>query len=55
MARGAVFGQFEDDVPGLAHWPDQEGAVARAVREWRAMDRDPTIDEIAWLERPLED
>ena len=53
LARGVRAGNLTGD-GGFAAWADQrpDAVIERIRREWAALGRAPTVNEIAWFDLP---
>ncbi len=56
LARGVRAGNLTGE-GGFAAWPDQfpDSVIERVRREWVALGRAPTVNEIAWFDLPSDE
>jgi len=52
-ASGARLGALSAETGTFEVWEQQQGAIARVMREWKLLGRDPNIGEIAWLAKEV--
>jgi hypothetical protein len=47
---GAVLGDLSGETGEFTPWSESDG-IEQALRQWRALGRDPNMGEIGWLGR----